>query len=254
MRDRPAGRVLERDQQGVQNRGLRRPWPDRQAAGRRRGGAFPVRRGFAGQLERADRPAARIQQLGVDGESGGGTRVVTHRGAQLQRARGPRRIDAGQNFKVPQVQRCRRPQVDITENPRQTPEILTLEVSAVGMPVNLDRQLVAARLHIRREVELGRGARILRVADLFPVDPQVKGRGHPVESKENPPPRPIGRQVEGPPVGRYRIALVIGGEMLLGRAHHPRRVLLERVVDVGINRRAVAVQLDVGRHGYAFPP
>ena len=94
-------------------------------------------------------------------------------------------------------------------------------------------------------VELGRQLRVLGVADLGTVDPDVYGGGDGADGQEGGAVRGRPRHVHDPAVRADRVvvgarprALVLDG----------RRIVLKDVVDVGVDGKAVALELPVAGH------
>ncbi len=143
---------------------------------------------------------------------------------------------------------------DVAEDAGEAEVILVLKVGAVAEMVHLDRDRVLSRLQILRDVELVRAERILRVAGLFAVDPQVERRRHAVQPHEDPAfLEPVLRQVEFAHVGADRVAFQERRLFARGLLRHERRIDLERVFPAGIERRAVALNFPRGRHGDRVP-
>lgn len=69
----------------------------------------------------------------------------------------------------------------VAENARQTPEILVFEIRAVAVLVDFERNAVAPRLDIVGDIESRGSAAVLRVADLFAVNPKIERAAYPVE-------------------------------------------------------------------------
>jgi len=136
----------------------------------------------------------------------------------------------------------RRPEIDIPENAAQAPEVLIFEIGAVAPAEVLDRQHVLAGDKERREVELQRRSGILAHADEVAVDPDLAKGVHAVKGQQHRAARPGRGHGERAAVGIDGIVRVIG--------RHQRRApgFGPRVGDVHVNRDAIALQLDVGRH------
>ena len=135
-------------------------------------------------------------------------------------------------------------EVDRSEDPAEEPHVLVLEVRAVGVAPDHGREPVGPRPQPIGQVELGRGERSLRVADLLAVQVQQQPRLHPLEDHRDPPARPALRHLEGAPVHAGLVARLVD----------PRDAPLVdgRRVGVGqVDRHAVAVQLPQARDGQA---
>lgn len=172
-----------------------------------------------------------------DGQVGGRV-AVAERGVQLE---------------VAQVHGRGGVEVDRAEDPAQPDHVLVLQPVAVRVPVDLDGDLVPARLEVLRDVVLGRVVRVLVVADEFAVDPHVVGRLDALEVQE-------GTAVTGRPVlGEVEGAPVLADGVVAGRRVRRLRLLAEavrappRVGDVDVDGEVVAVQLPVGRDRDAVP-
>jgi hypothetical protein len=156
---------------------------------------------------------------------------------------------------IAQVQCVRRPQVNVAENPRQPEHVLILQIGSIAELIHLCGQDVLSLIQIARDVELSRSPRILRIADLLPVDPQVKRRIHPAEDNEGAASLPSCRNLEPVPVGPHLIAVFLRKirKMLRRHTHHLRRVLRERINDVGVQWPTIAFDLPVRWHRDFLP-
>ncbi len=136
------------------------------------------------------------------------------------------------------------------EDSRETEHVLVLEIAAVGVAVDFKRDSVAPRLDEPRDIELGRGAAVLRKADVFTVDPQIEEAVDTVELEERAVGLPSFGEIEVAAVASYRIARGVVCKVLRRLAHDiraARPVGSERIADVGVEGRSPAA-LPVGAH------
>ena len=138
------------------------------------------------------------------------------------------------------------------EDAREAEHVLVLEVAAVGIAVDLERdEVLLAGPDERRHVELRGRAAVLREADVFAVHPKVEEAVDAVELEEDVPALPVRRHRERAAVAADRVARGVAGEVLRRHAHHLRpagHVAREGIADVGVHRRPPAA-LPVGAVG-----
>ncbi len=256
--DLGAGGVAQGEEERVEAGIFGGPRLDAQAVGG--GGDLVVGAGGgrgAGELEGGERArgvlVGRVEEAGLDGVGTGGAGEVAGAGGDAQAAGAVVVGEAGVEGEVADVERGGGPEVNVAEDAREAPEILVLEVGAVAVTPDGDGEGVFAVLEVGREVELGGGAAVLRVADLAAVHPEAEGGGDAVEDHEGLAVAPAGGDLEVAAVGGDGVALGEGGPVARGLAHDARGVLVERIRDVGVDGGAVAVHLDVRRHGDGFP-
>ncbi|CAM5404660.1 hypothetical protein SGLAM104S_05799 [Streptomyces glaucescens] len=180
-----------------------------------------------------------------------GLPVRAHLRRDLQLGRRAVVAERGVQLEVPQVHGRGGVQVDRAEDAAQPDHVLVLQPVPVGVAVDLDGDLVGARLQKPGDVVLGGGVRVLAVARQLAVDPDVVSGLHPLEVEEGPPSRPVPGQGEGAPVLADRVVPGGGGGRL--------GVLAEAVGappgvgDVDVDRAVVAVQLPGGGDGQGVP-
>ncbi len=97
-------------------------------------------------------------------------------------------------------------------------------------------------MHEAGDVEFRRVLAPLVVADHLAVDPEVVGAAHRAEAQRDLPSIPLGGNGEAVPVGADRV--VVGRQL----GWHRPAERMEGVLDVGVDRLAVALPLPVGRH------
>ena len=132
---------------------------------------------------------------------------------------------------------------DAAEDARHPPHVLVLEVGPGGPLVHTHGEdVLLARPHRLADLELHRQAAAHRHAQLDAVEPRTQARVGALEPQHRVHVPPAGRHGEAPPVVARRV--------LVG---HVRRLDRERIDDVRVGRRAVAVQLPERRHGQAVP-
>ena len=158
-----------------------------------------------------------------------------------------RRIQVGLHLEVADVDLGRRPEIHVAEDAAHPPEVLVLEVRSVAPAEVLDGEQVLAGLEERGDVELDRRAAVLAHADLLAVDPEVEEGVDAVEGDQDPPARPVLGHREGAAVGVDRVVRIVG--------RHVRRLPRPgpRILRVHVDRDAVALDLDVGRHRDRVP-
>ena len=160
-----------------------------------------------------------------------------------QRPRAGRVVVARVHEDVVERRRRAREQGDAAEDPRQPPHVLVLEVGPGRPLVHAHREhVLLARAQQRPDVELGRQAAAHRHPELDAVEPRPQARVDALEAQDRVRPRPLARHREA--------AQVVARRVLVG---HVRRLDRERVDDVRVGRRAVAVQLPVRRHRQPVP-
>ncbi len=139
-------------------------------------------------------------------------------------------------------------QDDVAEQSGEPVEVLVLDPRAGAEPEHLGGERVLAVDQGVGEVELRRRERVGAVADPGAVEPDgdralgtVEGHAEPLALSQ----RTLER--ERPHVARHRV------ESLRHLPGHHRLVPVPRVLHVGVLRTAVALQLDVARHGDVVP-
>ena len=138
-----------------------------------------------------------------------------------------------------------------SEDARKAPEVLALEVRAVGVLVHLDLDRVAAEPpEVWRDVELGRQAAVFGIPDLLPVHTNEEGAGDALEAQNRAPEPPAPRTLERRRVEADRVAVFIGRVLLVRLLHRVAgAVERARVPCVDVERRIVfALQLPTARH------
>ena len=197
--------------------------------------------------------ARRVQQLRLDRARTGLLTIVVYIQFHLEHAVGVIVDQIDLRPEIAYVQRPGGPQEDIAENTTEPPEILVLQIAAVAVPIHLRRQHIIAVGEILGDIEYRRCATALTVADFLTIDPEIERRIHPVELDQHLSAVPVGRYLERPAIRTHRIPRVVVGEVLRRLAHDIRRVLFERILDIRVNRRSVAVHLPVARNRYFIP-
>ena len=178
----------------------------------------------------------------VDAERGHG-HARGHAGVHAQRPRAAGVVVAGVHEDVVERVRGARDQRDAAEDPRQPPHVLVLEIGACRPLVHPHREdVVLAGAQQRADVELGREPAARADADLDAVEPRPQARVDALEAQHRVAPLPLRRHRERAPI--------IARGVLVGDV---RRLHRERVGDVRVGRRAVAVQLPVRRDSQPVP-
>ena len=240
MPSRLPGPVLEGQQQGVEVRLLVGPL---QGVGhrRRQGHDARVVLRHAARVHEGDARdggAGGVQERRLEGEVPLGVGRAGHRHVELQGGVAVPRVEVGHHPEVRDVDGVGRPEHHVAEDPGQPPEVLGLEVGAVGEAIHLDGEEVLPRPDGVRDVELGGPAAVLAVADLLTVHPEVEAGGDTLEGDPDAAALPGGRHLEAVPVGAHVVLVV---------RHAGRRAPAPGVADVHVERRRVAVLLDVRR-------
>ena len=136
---------------------------------------------------------------------------------------------------------------DLALDAGEAPEVLAFEEAAVAPPVDLERQRVVAGPDGVGDVELGGQLGSLAVANALPIDPQEEGGLDRSEVKHDAVAGPVCRQAEVPAVAADRVPAV--GDVRRGRSLLP----IEGVGVIGVDGRAEAFELPVGRHRDVVP-
>ena len=135
---------------------------------------------------------------------------------------------------------------DAAENAGEPPEILIFQITCARIFVTLRRDDVFSGADQSRHVEFGRSHRILAVPGENAVDPEPEGGLHPGEVQHDAAAAPLLRQHEAAAETAGRIALCPGGPVFRRFSHHMRRVAVERIGDVAVNRCAVSGAFEIG--------
>ena len=152
------------------------------------------------------------------------------------------------------MNRRTRDQRHVTEDTAHPPEILILDVAAIGPAVDLDGDDVLARLQLARDVELGRHARVLAITHLLAIDPHVIRGVDAGEVQVDFVACPVFRHSKFATIRSDGIALAVRSPGMVVRCFgYARKISLERIRNVRIDGRAVALHLPVGRHRDFFP-
>jgi len=240
------GRIARREEQRVERRRLGGPEL-------RRGDRMGKRHGLRGagsEFRAADRRVGkhrrpgRVEQRRGERERDGLVGVIFQLSGDLDGGIAVSGIERRAHGEVAHARRLGRPEIDVAEDAAQAPEILILQIGAVAPAKHLDREQVVAGLQVRRQAKRRRRAAVLAEAELLAVDPQIEERVDAIEGDEDLSPGPLGRDGERAPVGR-------DGIIVLGRQRGPR--IRPGIGDVGVDRDAVALHLDIGRYGDGLP-
>ena len=167
-------------------------------------------------------------------------------------------------FRVVGIGRCRHlivtdmhqwpyPQLHAAEDTRQPPHVLILQITAVAPAVHLDGEFVFTLTQILRHVKLRRRHRVLAVAHLLAVDPEIHRRMHTAEMQNEILRKHILGDIDECHILSHGIAVLVGRPVLGRFCRHAWTILHKRVVDINVNRRAVALRLPVARNVY-LPP
>mmetsp|Transcript_146465 Transcript_146465/g.408037 ORF Transcript_146465/g.408037 Transcript_146465/m.408037 type:complete len:211 (-) Transcript_146465:51-683(-) len=162
-------------------------------------------------------------------------------GVNLQEA-----VGAGANLDVPDVQPRRSSiRVHRAGDPCKPPHVLVLEVSASAPAEDLQCEDVAPPAEVGRQPELDGQLAVGTEAELMAIEPRSARGAHGPDVQEDlePPLQPQHGRLELPTVGTCRVVLGV-----LAPVRNVRRVQLEDVIDVGVNREAKAVELPVAWH------
>ena len=187
--------------------------------------------------------------LGAPGDGGGGD-GLPRRGVDAELGDDDARGDVGVDAEGSVVRGVhehvadgRREQRHRAEDPGQPPHVLVLQVAALGELAHAHREhVLAVAAQGLGDVELVAEPAAGRLAQLDAVEPRAQVGVDAVEAQDGAAGRPSGRELEAGAVvpGRVRVRDV-------------RRVDRERVRDVRVRGRAVAVQLPVRRDREPVP-
>ena len=133
-------------------------------------------------------------------------------------------------------------QIDIAEDSAEPPHVLVFHVGAIRPLHHLDGDGVAAGPDAIGDIELGRDAAALGEADLFTIDPEIKGGIDTLEADKDLFAIP---SLVDPEIAAVAASWVFGGDA--------GWIDRERVLDVRVVRMAVALELPVARDGDVCP-
>ena len=165
---------------------------------------------------------------------------------ETEKAVGEGLVEGGDDAEVPK----RRPagftgEIDVAFDAADAPEVLTFEIGARAVAVNLQEEVVLAFPDIWTDVIAGKGLGILAVAHFAAVDIDIDTRFRRGEIEIHAPAGPLRRYGELPVVD------TAGNNFRQGRR---LRILRAEVVGlVGIDGDAIALYLPVSRHPDAVP-
>ena len=146
-----------------------------------------------------------------------------------------------------------REQKHVAEYAAQAPDVLILQVTSVRMPQHLQCDQVFAGNHGCADVELGGQPRVFAVADASSVDPDFQARARRAHMQINPLLRPVFRNLHPASIGADRIAVREKRPIRWRIAHDARRIHLERINVIHVQRFAIAKQFHAARHRNALP-
>lgn len=234
----PAVRTVQREEQRVEVRLLRRPGPGRgngqaRGPGCVRAGEVALDYLLSGGVEEDCRdPAA-------------GRVLARHRlklGVDLQGGVSIACIEGCPHPGIPDEDRRTGGEVDVPEDAAEPPHVLVFQVAPVAPLEDLHCEQVAPGTDSVGDIELGGHVAALAVADEPAVDPDVEGGVDPLEGQEDLLPLPARGKGELPPVAADRV--------LVGNVRRVHRV---GVADVGVVGDAVALHLPVAGDGDPVP-
>jgi len=236
---RPAPGVMQGDDQRVQVRRLRRPLA-RGGDGRRQVSLedrVVVRHDRLADRGGEQRRAVRIEEGHADAAARrAGPGGHADPGADAQRPVAEVVVQLRPGEDVGQVDVRHAVEVHIAVDAGHPPVILIFQVAAIRPADDHGRQRVLARLEEGRNVEFSGQARVLAVAGLMAVDPDVEGAFHALKGQDHPPPGPARREREGGAVEAGRVVVVRDARRIVGDGH----------LDVGVDRPVVALHRPVG--------
>ena len=162
-------------------------------------------------------------------------------------------------FRVVGIGRCRHlivtdmhqwphPQLHAAEDARQPPHVLILQITAVAPAVHLDGEFVFTLTQILRHVKLRRRHRVLAIAHLLAVDPEIHRRMHTAEMQNEILRKHLLGDMHKRHILSHGVTVLVSRPVLRRLSRHARTVLHKRVVDINIDRCAVALCLPVARH------
>ena len=145
------------------------------------------------------------------------------------------------------------PELHLAEDTAQTPHILTLQVRAIAPAIDLDSELVAAFANVFRHVELRRRHRVLAVAHLLTVHPDIEGGMDATKVQNQILREHLLRDIDEGHIASHGVAMVVGIPVLRRLSRHAGTVAMERILHVDVDRLAEALQLPVARHLDVIP-
>ena len=183
----------------------------------------------------------------MEGPLEGALAVVDHRQRQVEGAVEEVVREAGVGDHIREVGLWPGVEPDLALDAGEAPEVLALQEAAVAPPVDLERQRVVAGPDGVGDVELGGQLGSLAVSDTLPIDPQEEGRLDRPEVEYDAVTGPVPGQGEVPAVAADRVPAV--RYVRWGRGLLP----IEGVGVIGVDGRAEAFELPVGRHRDVVP-
>ena len=140
------------------------------------------------------------------------------------------------------------PQLYAAEDTAQPPIVLIFEIRTVAPTIDLHREFVLACPHEFCHIKLRRRHRVLAIAHLLAVHPDVHRRMHTAEMQNEILRKHLLGDIDECHILSHGIAVLVGSPVLRRLGSHARTILHKRVVDININRCAVALRLPVAGH------
>mmetsp|Transcript_97153 Transcript_97153/g.274799 ORF Transcript_97153/g.274799 Transcript_97153/m.274799 type:complete len:315 (-) Transcript_97153:269-1213(-) len=245
-------RMLQGEQQRVEPRRLRTPGLDgleARVSARQRGALCAgARRGHKRQDRGLFGAAAEELAANHRGRCAGDTRVGKRDlSIHLQLP-----VSTGAHGDITDVGGRSGKKVDIARDARKPPHVLVLQVGARGPTADLHGQHVPLALasQVRCEPELHRQLAVRAEAELLPVEPDAAGRAHRTDVQVDLHARllPGHRRRQVHAVGTRGVVVLV-----IPAVADVRRIRRVDVINVGVNRKTVAVELPVPGHGHLAP-
>ena len=180
-----------------------------------------------------------IEQLHLNRRTGSGNQLGIH----LQHSVLIPVVQIGHDVDVTDIVGRTGLQVNIPEDAGHAPEILVFQIRAVAPAIHLGRQQVFPRLQVLGDIKLRRRTAALAVANLFAVDPQVKGRVNAVKRNEHLFAVPVFRETERLTVGADLIDIIL----------NKGRIFRKRIGLIAVDQRTIIMNGPVGWHRNGFP-
>ena len=145
------------------------------------------------------------------------------------------------------------PQLHLAEDAAQAPHILVFEITTVAPAIHLYGEFVLPLTQIAGHIKLCGRHGVLAIAHLLPIHPEIHGRMYTAEVENQILRKHLLGHVEESDILSYRITVLVSRPVLWRFTGHTGTVALERIIDIGIDRRAITLCLPVAWHLY-LPP
>ena len=140
------------------------------------------------------------------------------------------------------------PQLYWAEDTWQSPIVLILQITAVAPAIHLHREFVLSLVHEFRHIKLCRWHRVLTIAHLLAVDPEIHRWVDTAEMQNQIFWKHFFCDIDKRHILSHRVAVLVGRPVFRWLCCHTWTILHKRVVDININRYAVTLCLPVAGH------